>query len=210
VGNVNYHCVRKGVRRPRLSERLSPRSWVGPVSESWGLGNNSTPCNPSSTFLTFRPAATKTCFQTHHPDPDNPMPNATHADLYTHTHTHTHTFPPHHPHAVTTRPPCKTKSRCRQLRRAACSRETAVVSLDGRSRPWRRTQTLSSRCLLFPRTSQRSKRFVRSHWWCRTRAGPNRSRARWTAKSRRPMTRRSLALQFLRRLRRCFLPLGRG
>ena len=89
MGNVNYHCVRKGVRRPRLSERLSPRSWVGPVSESWGLGNNSTPCNPSSTFLTFRPAATKTCFQTHHPDPDNPMPNATHADLYTHTHTHT-------------------------------------------------------------------------------------------------------------------------
>ena len=33
---MNYHCVRKGVRQPRLSERLSPRLWVGPASEGWG------------------------------------------------------------------------------------------------------------------------------------------------------------------------------
>jgi hypothetical protein len=33
---VNYFCVRKGVRQPRFSERLSPQLWVGPVSEDWG------------------------------------------------------------------------------------------------------------------------------------------------------------------------------
>ena len=36
MGIVTYNCVRKGVRQPRLSERLSPRLWVGPVSEDWG------------------------------------------------------------------------------------------------------------------------------------------------------------------------------
>ena len=36
VETVNYHCVRKGVRQPRSSERLSPQLWVGPVSEDLG------------------------------------------------------------------------------------------------------------------------------------------------------------------------------